>query len=526
VTSVVTADHGESLGEHEATTHGLFLYHSSLRVPWIMAGPGVDPGIRVDEPVSLVQVLPTILELLDVPFSQDIDGTAFPLGTRKAREAAVVHAECLFPRIHYDWAGLRSVRRGQWKLIDAPRAELYDLASDPDETRNLFAENPELVAELRAEIERHASRGGELGDVNVESDEETRQRLEALGYVGGSVPSGRIESDLWNPSGRDPKDMVGFFNQLQDVPTLMMSGRNDEASALLTELHRTDPNNRNVLEKLALLRRLEENWGEARRFCEEILRIDPGNHRTRKNLASALLRLDDREGAIRAYQEVVARDPSDAEAWGLLGSLRSEDANHREAIVALTRAVELDPRAVDFKVGLARAWEDSGEVAAALREYDRALEEAPGFSAAVNGKALLLSHNGKPREAVQVLRAGLPGLSEDVETLNNLAWILTNESIDPNEAYKHARRAAELAPDDPAILDTLGWAAIRSGRASEAIAPLTRAWSETGDAEVRAHLGIALAESGRAREGVEHLRAAAAERSSLTRLPEVARWLR
>ena len=146
------------------------------------------------------------------------------------------------------------------------------------------------------------------------------------------------------------------------------------------------------------------------------------------------------------------------------------------------------------------------------------------YSETVNGKALLLSHEGRPGEAVAVLRGGLPELADDLETLNNLAWILVNESIDPQEGYRHARAAAELGPDDPAILDTLGWAAIRSRRPHEAIAPLTKALELTGDAEVRLHLGIALAESGRREEGVAHVRAALRERPLLAEVPEAARW--
>jgi len=294
----------------------------------------------------------------------------------------------------------------------------------------------------------------------------------------------------------------------------------------LTALRETDPRNRAVLEKLALLHRLREDWGKARELCEEILRVDPGHLQTRTNLAFALVKLGDREGARRAYGDAIEADPEDSTLWERLGSLLSEDGLHEKAILAFARAVELAPDDPELRFGFARTWEDSGNAAAALAEYDEALKRDPYFAKAVNGKALLLSHSGRPREAVRVLRSGLPALGDHVETLNNLAWILANESIDPEEGYAHAKNAAALAPDDPAILDTLGWAAIRTGRFREAVAPLERAWEATGDPEVRAHLGIALAESGRVEEGVAHVRAATADRASLSDLPEVARWNR
>ncbi|MBZ0267242.1 tetratricopeptide repeat protein, partial [bacterium] len=117
-------------------------------------------------------------------------------------------------------------------------------------------------------------------------------------------------------------------------------------------------------------------------------------------------------------------------------------------------------------------------------------------------------------------------LGDDVDLRNNLAWLLANERIDPAEALTHARRARELAPDDAAVLDTFGWAAIRAGHPDEAVEPLRRALEMTGDAEVRAHLGIALAATGRGDEGTATLRAAVRERPALHDIPEVAEHLR
>jgi Flp pilus assembly protein TadD len=125
---------------------------------------------------------------------------------------------------------------------------------------------------------------------------------------------------------------------------------------------------------------------------------------------------------------------------------------------------------------------------------------------------------------VEVLRGGLPALQDDVDTLNNLAWILTNERIDPAEGLELARRARALAPEDAAVLDTFGWSAIRAGKPAEAIAALQDAWQRTSDAEVRAHLGVALAESGNEAEGIAHVKEAIRERPALADVPEVARW--
>lgn len=523
---VVTADHGESLGQHEEATHGLFVYESTLRVPWILAGPGIPQGKRVATPVSLVDVTPTLLDLLDLPALADPDGESLlPLLTGGGDAPPTVHAECLYPRIHYRWAALRSVRKGNWKYIDAPTPELYDLAEDPDELVNLAAGRPDLTEELRSEIRLHAARGEPLAAETLEVDDATVERLEHLGYVGTVRRGTAVDGDdPFGAGGRDPKEMVGFFNRLQEIPTLMLAGRYDEAGRRLDELHAIDPGNANVLVKLALLRRVEEKWDEAAHWCREVLRIDPTDNETRLNLGSALVQLGDRKGALDAYAEVVSRDPRHAEAWERMAGLYADEGRHDDARLAYETAVSLTPDDPDVQVSFAQALEDAGDTTGALVRYGRALELDPGAAAAVNGKALLLSHAGRAREAARVLREALPALHDSLDALNNLAWILANGDIDPRQAYEYAKRARALSPNDPAVADTFGWAAIRAGHPAEAVEPLRAALRDTGDAEVKAHLGIALAESGREEEGKKLVRAALEERPSLADVPEAARW--
>ncbi|MBZ0267355.1 sulfatase-like hydrolase/transferase [bacterium] len=533
LTVAVTADHGESLGEHEEGTHGLFVYESTLRVPWIVAGPGVPAGSRVPAPVSLVDVTPTLLDLLSLDAPNGLDGESrvylLDDGGADGADAAatVVHGECLYPWIHYDWAPLRTVRRGRWKLIDAPTPELYDLAADPGETTNVVAEHPDVARDLREEIALHAGRGGELPPEDLHVDEATIERLERLGYVGSRGGDTPADAAIpWGGGHRDPKEMVGFFNRLQEIPTLMLQGRYDDARRALDELRALDPGNANVLVKMALLYRVQEEWEEAAHWCREILKLDPDDHDTRRNLATALERTGDVAGAIDAYREIVSRDPARVEAWKGLGVICAENDRHEEARLAFEEAVARAPDDAAAHASFGAALERAGFPAEAVARFDRALELDPTLPAAVNGKALVFSHTGRPREAARLLRAALPALEDDVDTRNNLAWILANDRIDPAEAWTHAQRARELSPDDPAVLDTFGWAAILSGHAAEAVEPLEKAWQLTRDAEVRAHLGIALAESGRATEGKAHVRAAVAERPALADVPEVARWNR
>ncbi len=524
----VTADHGESLGEHGEATHGFFLYEAAVHVPLVIAGPGVPAGRRVAEPVSLVSVMPTLLELLELAVPDGLDGrSAASLIRDEAQgEPELLYAEALFPRLHFDWAGTRSVRRGRWKLIEAPRPELYDLEQDPHETSNVFAEHPDVVSELRAELRRSAQRGGVLGAVAAGVDEETRAQLEALGYLGDSHEPAAAEEALWDLAAPDPKDRIDVFADVQKLPQFILSGDSAQAASLVESVKGRDPQNVPLRRQIYRLQMRVRRWSEARCTAVEITELDPQDVDAFLDLARIDRALENAAGAKRWLREATERRPDDFRAWQYLGDLLSEEGRHEEARTALARAVDLAPGDADLRSSLGRVYEDAGDTVRALAEYGRALSLDPGCSEALNQKALLLSHSGRVEEAVELLRAGLEHLPEDVETLNNLAWLLVDEGLDAGEAYELSGRALSLSGEDAAVLDTRGWSAVRSGRVGEALEPLRRALELTGDAEVRAHLGVALCETGRAEEGRAELRAAIRERAALGEIPEVARWLR
>ena len=156
---VVTADHGEAFGEHGEITHGLFVYDATLRVPLILNGPAIARGRVISDPVSLVDVAPTLVALAGLG-RFDADGVAV-LPTKEETPSAprnprLIYSESYAPLADFGWSPLRSARRGDWKYIAAPEPELYDVRSDPGETRNLVEDQPARATELAHEIDTMA----------------------------------------------------------------------------------------------------------------------------------------------------------------------------------------------------------------------------------------------------------------------------------------------------------------------------------------------------------------------------------
>jgi arylsulfatase A-like enzyme len=195
----VTADHGEELYQHNAYLyHACSVYQTVLHVPLGLAAPGLLPaGARVPQTVELIDVAPTLLALLGVPPPAELHGRSLvPYLERPGGGGAGKPAFS-----EYGTSTVHTVVAAGWKLVhnpdafapvcipDAPpphfplaRAELYDLASDPQETRNLAASQPARVAELSRLIAQRFA-GLRRRDRRQEVPEELKKKLKALGYV-------------------------------------------------------------------------------------------------------------------------------------------------------------------------------------------------------------------------------------------------------------------------------------------------------------------------------------------------------
>jgi arylsulfatase A-like enzyme len=204
---IVTADHGESLGDHGERGHGIFLYDSAVRVPLIVKWPGIRPR-RVSHLAQLVDVTPTVLDLegLEAPPMDGVSLAAVMRGRSTGERLA--YAESMYPMQH-GWSPLRSVRDGRFKFIEAPRPELYDLESDPAEQRNLHAWQPAAAARFAALVRTF----GSPALFPLPPDDDTRDRLAALGYVSPGRHTAPVSpSAVWP----DPKDMIGIYNELTE----------------------------------------------------------------------------------------------------------------------------------------------------------------------------------------------------------------------------------------------------------------------------------------------------------------------
>lgn len=176
---VLVADHGESFGEHGRRGHAVSVYEGEVRVPLLLRLPGQQRGERVEPPVPLVDVLPTLLEALRLPAPPGLEGGSLLAG---GSASPIVTHLGRYERDYEEYAYYRD----PWKLIvrGGESAELYDLRRDPGERVNLLSRHRAEAEGLRADLERFlAATGPRFAAPAQTVDPETLERLRALGYA-------------------------------------------------------------------------------------------------------------------------------------------------------------------------------------------------------------------------------------------------------------------------------------------------------------------------------------------------------
>jgi arylsulfatase A-like enzyme len=271
---ILVSDHGEGLGDHGEDSHGYFVYESTLHVPLIFhwpaghwpAGTENHPA-RVTDPVGLIDVAPTILDLLHLPMPPSFEGNSL-FGTH-----APVYGESMHAHDAFGWAPLRSLRVGDYKYIEAPRPELYNLRTDPHESTNLYVKGSPKATDLRNQLAKLVARYTPKQYAAVsEISPETRALLDSLGYLApGPRPAPRGAE-------ADPKDRLAEFRLYEDAWVEIYYRRLDEGIAKLRQLLARDPQNLLARRDLAGAYAEKKDYASARAAYQEVLNAAPEDY--------------------------------------------------------------------------------------------------------------------------------------------------------------------------------------------------------------------------------------------------------
>lgn len=332
---VFTSDHGEGIGDHGESTHGYFLYQTTVRVPLIVHWPAEfnrAPAAAVNEPASLLDVAPTILDAAGIPASPAMRGHSLLSGA-KERE---IYSESLYARKHFGCASLRSLRVGSYKYIEAPKPELYDLSNDPGETKNLYSQQrpkADSLARQLAALRRAAPPSARPASQSADS----AAALRSLGYLSGSSHAIQTESRI------DPKDRAANFEQYVRALDLASAGKLSESSAIFEKLSREIPDVPEIRLSLGLNQQRAGDCTTAINTFKSVLQQDPSDAQAHFETGFCQFRLAQMDAAAQHFKAALLLEPWYARAAEALAQIYIQKNDLAQANTYLQKLLAIDP---------------------------------------------------------------------------------------------------------------------------------------------------------------------------------------
>lgn len=419
---VVVADHGEGLGEHGEETHTALIYDSTMRVPLLLAGPGIPAGLRVGETVRTIDILPTLTELLRLDTPADHQGASLlPLLSGAAGPPRAAYLESEWPRLQYGWSALRGLVFEGWKIIVAPdavdsAAELYRIAEDPRETTDRLDEVAALDR-TRRELARvlAATTADEPFDAARSLSAEDEERLRALGYIGTPQAEPR--------PGADPRERMRVMRGTVAVRNMIREGRLHEALALLDRLEAEDPGGLGLHEHRGLVYR-------------ELGARDP-----------SVLPV-----AAAEFQRALQINPRRADLWVHLGEVQRLRGDYAGALESYARSMALAPPSPELQINLAGVLAVMGRNDEAFEQIQALLREHPDHAAGRLTQAVMLAGLDRRDEALaEFERVIALSAGDDPQRAraHELTGLLLEQMERHEEALRHYEAALALDPERP-----------------------------------------------------------------------------
>jgi arylsulfatase A-like enzyme/Tfp pilus assembly protein PilF len=446
---VIAGDHGESLGEHREATHGFFIYQEALHVPLIFVTPiSRFKGLSAPAVVSLVDVMPTVLEMAGLPVPPQVQGESLvPFFFRPAEDPdRYAYSETYYPRFHYGWSELRGFQNKRYKLIIAPQKELYDLTSDADETRDLASVETDVLARLDAAaakfIGKHSQNAHELDFRKI--DPETREKLAALGYIGSFTDSKKLEGKTL----ANPKEKIVVFNELSRAREMGMDGQADAAIAIIQSIIATDPEISDAYFSIGNILFKARKFKEAISYFEQALARKPDDTFCVMNIANSYLNMG-RPGEGEAFViEYLKKGFSDPQLYFLLGTLTFLQKKYDDALKYYDECLSFNSDSAASHNAMAAVFILRDDLPSAEKHLASAMAISPNLINLNYNRAEFLEKQGKSQEAAEAYRRELALSPYHFKASFNLARLCRMMGqVDDEERY--LRLTMQINPDFP-----------------------------------------------------------------------------
>ncbi len=409
-TVIVTSDHGEALGDHGELTHGLFAYEATLKVPLLVVASGLAPRTEAMA-AQHIDIVPTVLEAAGAPADPSLPGQSL-LGELAPRDT---YFEALSASLNRGWAPLTGLIRNDAKFIELPLAELYDLKTDPAESRNLYTERRRDALAARATLA--ALQTAPAPPSNISSEE--IERLRSLGYIAGSAAATSKPT-----AADDPKTLLPVDRKMHRVIDAFQRGAHDEAVKLAHEVVAGQPRMATARELLAFVLQESDRVAEAVEVLEAMVRDGQGSEATRVQLA-LLLNETRRPAEAAALLAPLAGTTDNPDVLNTYGLALADQGKAEEGIAQVRRALELDPSHAPAMQNLGILSLRADDVPAAERHLLAALALNPRLPLSLNSLGVVKARQNDFPSAIELWKKAIALDPKQYDALFNVALVAT-----------------------------------------------------------------------------------------------------
>lgn len=396
----VVGDHGESLGEHGEYTHGYYTYQSTTRVPLILRFPnGMFAGHTVEEPVSSVDLTPTILALLNKNSDIHLNGESLlPIISEGKKRKGLILSESMTPYLLYGWAPIYAALSGKEKFIDTPDAEYFFLDSDPDELVNMFGRKPVQGGFLRKKLkmELNSLENDKIPTVSANLDQDTINKLASLGYA--AMVQHTTDEQNKKKSLVDPKIKFPIYQLIESAASKISDEHYEEAITVLNELLIKEPETPQIRLLLASTYLSLKNIPLAKKNLDVVLKENPNNIQALVAMANILKTEGLLEEMIALCLKAIQIDDKNTQAYALIGDAYMGKNEYEKAFPYLKNAVDIQPKLSQNRVNLATCLIGLGKLEEAESLLTEVTLEAETF-ATVHYHLGLIQHKKKNYDA-------------------------------------------------------------------------------------------------------------------------------
>jgi tetratricopeptide (TPR) repeat protein len=384
------------------------------------------------------------LQLAGLPVPEDVQGRSLlHLIWNENTPSATSYGEAYYPQYHFGWSRLLSLRNSDYKYIDAPKPELYDLKKDPGETVNLYSSQSQTAKQMKTELVKIA--GEKRQDATMRPgavDAEVHEKLAALGYVGAFV-----ETSNEDPANlADPKDKIWLFNSIQDAQEASLDGKTEEAIAACKKVLELDPG---IVDAQFLLGNeyfRSKQYPLALEAFQKTLKLKPDYDAAIVNLANTYRRMGKMQEALAGFQHFLQKKPDNAQILYLIGELYLSMDQPEDALNYFQKAIAAEPDTSWINNGIGAVYYKQKDYTRAEQYFRKALELNPDTAMAHFNLAQLFEKRGQMDRAVEEYKAELDVAPENVKAHFNLGRYYMKEG-QMDSGIQHMKSAVEAEPE-------------------------------------------------------------------------------